>query len=231
MLGRLGTLMNDDIALVAPSLSSLKQMMKICEQFAESHSITFNPTKTKLLCFNMKPESVLPPIYLNGEKVSIVEHEKHLGNYVATDIADRNMIANVCDLYQRSNLLISDFRVCDSIDLDSLHTIYCMHMYGSELWNLNCHYLYDFKVAWRKVKRRIWKLPRNTHNAIVQNLTYNIDDQLDVRIAKFTHMCLNHQNDVCRSISLSKLLCKNSTFASTIDIYHVNIVYLTIIGI
>ena len=52
----------DDIALVAPSLSNLKQMMKICEQFAEFHSITFNPTKTKLLCFNMKLESVLPLI-------------------------------------------------------------------------------------------------------------------------------------------------------------------------
>ena len=75
------------------------------------------------------------------------------------------------------------------------------------------------------------ELPCNTHNAIVQNLTYNIDDQLDVRIAKFTHMCLNHHNDVCRSISLSKLLCKNSTFASTIDIDHVNIAYLTMIGI
>ena len=32
----------DEIALVAPSLSSLKQMIQICEQFAESHSITFN---------------------------------------------------------------------------------------------------------------------------------------------------------------------------------------------
>ena len=76
-------------------------------------------------------------------------------------------------------------------------------MYGSELWNLNCSYVDYFKVAWRKVKRRIWKLPCNTHNAIVQNLTYNIDDQLDVRTAKFTHMCLNHHNDVCRSISFS----------------------------
>ena len=27
-------------------------------------------------------------------------------------------------------------------------------------------------------------------------------------------MCLNHDNDVGRSISLSKLLCKNSTFSS-----------------
>ena len=52
----------DDIALVAPSLSSLKQMMKNCEQFSELHSITFNPTKTKLLCFNMKLERVLPLI-------------------------------------------------------------------------------------------------------------------------------------------------------------------------
>ena len=61
----------DDIALDAPSLSSLKQIMKICEQFAESHSITFNPTKTKFLCFNMKPKSVLPSIYLNGEKYQL----------------------------------------------------------------------------------------------------------------------------------------------------------------
>ena len=27
-------------------------------------------------------------------------------------------------------------------------------------------------------------------------------------------MCPNHDNDVCRSISLSQLLCKNSTFSS-----------------
>ena len=58
----------------------------------------------------MKLESKVPPKYLKGERVSIVENEKHLGNYVSTDIEDRNIIAGVCDLYQRSNLLISDFR-------------------------------------------------------------------------------------------------------------------------
>ena len=145
----------DDIALVAPSLSSLKQMIKICEQFTGSHSITFNPLKTKLLCFNIKLESKVSTVYLNGERVSIVEHEKHLGNYVSTDIADRNIISDVCDLYQRSNLKIGDFRVCDSITLDNLLKIYCMHTYGSELWNLNCRYVDEFNVAWRKVKRQI----------------------------------------------------------------------------
>ena len=115
----------------------------------------------------------------------------------------RENATKICRFVLLNNLLITDFIVCDSIALDSLHKIYCMHMYGSELWTLNCSHVDNFKVAWRKVKRRIWKLPCNTHNAIVQNLTYNIDDQLDVRIAKFTHMCLNHYNDVCRSISLS----------------------------
>ena len=86
-----------------------------------------------------------------------------------------------------------------------------MHIYGSELKNLN--YVDEFKVAWRKIKRRIWRLPNRAHNAIVQNLSYNIDDQLETRMIKFNHMCLNH-DDVCRSISLSKLLCKNSTFSS-----------------
>ena len=42
-----------------------------------------------------------------------------------------------------------------SLDLDSLHRTYCMHMYGCELWDLNCKYVSDFKVAWRKIKRRI----------------------------------------------------------------------------
>ena len=38
----------DNIALVAPSLSSLKQIISICEEFAKCHSIVFNPSKTKL---------------------------------------------------------------------------------------------------------------------------------------------------------------------------------------
>ena len=106
-------------------------MISICEGFAKCHSIVFNPSKTKLLCFNLDPVSEVPPIYLNGVQVSIVEHEKHLCNYAS--ISDSNIIANVCDLYQLSNLLISDFRVCDSQTLDCLHKAYCMHMYGSEL--------------------------------------------------------------------------------------------------
>ena len=48
------------------------------------------------------------------------------------------IIDNIYELYLRSERVISDFRVCDSSILDSLHRTYCMHMYGSGLWDLNC---------------------------------------------------------------------------------------------
>ena len=57
------------------------------------------------------------------------------------------------------------------------------------------------------------EITNRARNAIVQKLRYNIDDQMETRMIKLIHMCLNHDNDVCRSISLSKLLCKNSTFS------------------
>ena len=38
----------DDVALVVPSLYSLKCMIATCEEFAKKHQITFNPTKSKL---------------------------------------------------------------------------------------------------------------------------------------------------------------------------------------
>ena len=144
--------------------------MQICELYAIRYHITFNPSKSKLLCFNVD-SSKLSPIYLNGQPITCVDSEKHLGNYIATDIYDRNIMNSVCDFYQRSNSIINGFRVCDNIEtLDTLHYTFCMHMYGCELWNVSHGYIEKFKIAWRKVKRRIWNIPYNTHNVLVHNL-------------------------------------------------------------
>ena len=69
----------DDLALIAPSLHSLKRMILICERYAEEFSIMFNPSKSKLLCYNMLTNAV-PSIMLCGEVVEVVQFEKHLGN-------------------------------------------------------------------------------------------------------------------------------------------------------
>ena len=112
-------------------------MVNVCEQFAHEYHISFNPSKSKLMSFNLsRPLGTL--IFLNGQKVEVVDHDSHLGNYVATDLRDINITKHVCDLYQRSNNVISDFNACDSVTLDALHQNYCMHIYGCKLWNLNC---------------------------------------------------------------------------------------------
>ena len=64
----------------------------------------------------------ISPIYLNGTPVTVVNKDKHLGNYISTNTNDRNIISNVCDFYQRSNSVISDFGICDSETLDKIQT-------------------------------------------------------------------------------------------------------------
>ena len=92
-------------------------MISICEKYASSHSITFYPNKSKLLCYNADLSSNVPQVYLNGEKIPVVDSDKHLGNFISTNIVDRNITENVCD--KRSNWVISDFRVCDNNTLES----------------------------------------------------------------------------------------------------------------
>ena len=72
----------DDIALLALSLQCLKQMISICEKYAGSHSITFNPNKSKLLCYNADLTSNAPQVNLNGEKIPVVDSYKHLRNFI-----------------------------------------------------------------------------------------------------------------------------------------------------
>ena len=64
----------DDIALISPSIYSLKKMIRICESYAAKYYITFNPSKSKLLCFNVK-SSDCAPIYLNKQRMTCVDND------------------------------------------------------------------------------------------------------------------------------------------------------------
>ena len=59
-------------------MQCLKKMIIICEKY--SHSITFNPNKSKLLCFNVDDTDVIPQTYLNDEVIPVVDSDKHFGN-------------------------------------------------------------------------------------------------------------------------------------------------------
>ena len=71
----------DDLALVSLSLSGLRQMIQICEQYDMEYSIVFNPVKSKLMCFNSSSPDK-PYITLCGKPLDVVDTGLHLCNRI-----------------------------------------------------------------------------------------------------------------------------------------------------
>ena len=54
-------------------------MISVCEAYAERYHITFNPTKSKLICYNIDP-STLRLICLNKQRIRIVDNNNNNNN-------------------------------------------------------------------------------------------------------------------------------------------------------
>ena len=66
-------------SLLAPTLSSLRQMLKVVEEFGLQYDVKFNPDKSQLLVYNgRKPEGF--EICFNEVKIHAVEGAQHLGH-------------------------------------------------------------------------------------------------------------------------------------------------------
>ena len=161
----------DDIVLLSPSLYALKHSIILCEDYAKKGLKYFStPIKSKLMYFNVKHKDFV--LYLCNQPVNLVEHETYLGNDIVSDIFERSISHTVHTFYQISDNGISDFKMLDSFSLHKLQSTYCMSLYGCELFNYNSNYISELYVAWRKVIRKIFKLPMRTHNYIVCGKVY-----------------------------------------------------------
>ena len=197
--------------LLAPSLDALGEMVSICKTYATEYHLLFNPSKSKLMYFNISHENL--SVKLCGKEVLLVSHETYLGNFIGSDIFDRAITQSVCAFNQSSNHLIADFSMIDSFFLHKLHSNYCMSLYGCELWNYNSRYINDIYVAWRKVIRKLFKLPYRTHNYLVCGIVECITVKLDRRLTKFVHSMINSKNSTVRELIAHFLTTESSVFA------------------
>ena len=69
-------------------------------------------------------------------------------------------------------------------------------------------------VAWRKVVRRLWKVPNMTHCNLLStiNSSLSIAIALEKRCAKFIHSCLNSNNLIIKTTSISAITTHRSQF-------------------
>ena len=163
----------DDLSLLCPSFSGIKKMLNICERFANDHKILFDAIKSQLFYFstNDDPMHVKRPILQmrHGKMVPYVEKCIHLGNTLSTSSTEHALIDSaINDINIKTKNFLSEFSFSESTTLSRLFQSYWMNVYGSSLWKFNNHKNIErFCVSWRKVIRRVRKIPYRTHNAII----------------------------------------------------------------
>ena len=119
------------------------------------------------------------------------------------DISDRNIPQSVQNLYRRSNEVMSDFKSLSCNVKSQLFSTFCLDAYGSQLWPflitlLNCIILHG--------ERLLGKLGAYLSLLIVVFFIPLITLYL------FLHYCINSSNEVVKSISLSSIQQRFSTF-------------------
>ena len=187
----------DDVILLAPTRSAMDSLINICEDFSREYSILFNGTKSKHLFFSNKHKETKVQFMMQGCCIPYVSQDKHLGNIIGQDKLIRSVDTAINELYINTNLLISQFNVCDIDVKYQLFKTYCMSLYGSQLWDFSNSYCDKLFVAWRKCIRRLLGLPNTTHNRLLHLICndINVDVQLYCRVLKFLVSCSKNPSD------------------------------------
>ena len=132
----------DDIILLSPNVDGLMNMIKICEDYANEHSILFNGKKSKYLVFGKNGKyKYNPTIKVNNEIVVKCESADHLGHPLHTEkTCDVLAEKGINSLKSSFHSFMSRFNDCHVTTKNKLYHQYCSSMYGSQLWlmNSNC---------------------------------------------------------------------------------------------
>ena len=186
-MGALGSA--DDLSLLAPTLYSLKCMIRICEDFATEYDIAFNGTKTVCMWFHGRrtaPVRDMPVITLGNTPLSWSNTAKHLGNIISSDITDGDEIrAKRSDFIGRVNSAIANFKYVPRDICSRVFVSQCCHLYGSQAWAIDNNHIETFCVSWNRAVRKLWFLPNTARSCILPYLvgTKSIRQQILSRVA------------------------------------------------
>ena len=210
----------DDLSLLCPSFTGIKEMLRTCEIYADEHKILFNAKKSQLLHFTKTSTSKDPQLFMNdGSIIPYLDTCNHLGNTISIK-SDKAILDNaVNELYMRTNCLLSDFAFSEYSILSHLFNTYCMNIYGCPLWKYyDKNQLEVFYVAWRKSLRRVWKISNVTHNYLLPSIhnCHPIDVILEKRCNKFVWSLYNSNYALYSNILRFSLQSGNSTMGENV---------------
>ena len=222
-LGILGY--SDDSLLLAPSLDSLQEMLKICEDYAETHNLRFNtdknPTKCKIKCmaFLLK-DRPLHQLNLCGNSLQWVSSGKQLGITLENKIdglkADTRK--KRAEYINKNNELLQEFSFSRPKTTIRIHSIYNSHLSGSCLWDLFSKEAVMMENSWNVSMRLMLDLPREAHRYLIETIseTRHIKIMMMKRFLTFIQQIRNSNKIACKSLLDSILLDTRSTTGSNL---------------
>ena len=197
----------DDVALLAPTVSSMNLLLSICQQFSTDFNVQFNSNKSRLLMFGNNIREDVNVTFM-GSDILKVSSEKHLG-YMIGDCAHIKVIDNaIADIQWRTNMLISQFKFVPHDILYKLFKSFCLHLYGCPLWDISDKEVARFFTCWRKCIRRLLGIPNTTHCKLLPLicLDSSVEFQIHNRMHNFMKKCITSNNcliNMCFKMALN----------------------------
>jgi len=188
----------DDLSLVVPSVTGMRRMLAICDEYGEEYSVEYNPIKTVCVAFSRRKVRVKPDIYLSGQKLRWVDSVKHLGNHLGANLSESKEITmKKSDLIQRVNTLIVTLGKSSDAVIARVLNSQCCHFYGAQAWNFNDKAVEEFQTTWNRCIRRVFKLPYATHRRYLPALigTCTALDQIYGRFMKLEMKMESGENE------------------------------------
>ena len=208
----------DDIILLCPSLEGMREMVKICEDYATRYNILFNGKKSVYLVFGNYKYNV--SLTVKNEKVSRSESALHLGHLLHTKNTNNEMTEYAINGFHKSyHSFLSRFGTCNTETKNRLFHQYCQSMYGSQLWLLTSSSVEKMCTQWRKAHRRILSVPSMTHCELLPLIASNvsIETRLDCKYLSFYKAIATSKNSIVNYVARSKLHDYSSTMGKNMN--------------
>ena len=211
----------DDICLLSPTKYGIQSMLEIVSSFSKEFHVQFNPSKSKFLFYPRNNIYEKLTVNFDGIVIENSESAMHLGHLIGPGNTVKREAIDIFvnNLYSKFNVIMSEFHACSAEVKLKMFNSFCMHNYGTMLWNLE--YVAPLEVAWRKCIRRMYKLDRRTHCKLLPHIVNqdSIDVTLHRQYLKFIKGCVNSENDIlslCSRIACEYSPCISNTNLSMI---------------
>ena len=175
----------DDLVIFGPTSSGLRKLLSLFESLANTHELTVNVNKTKIMLFHKKRDPHNDVSFnIVGQKIEVVSSYKYLGVMLSYNLKEKDDIKRLQSSFNRKvGMTLRKFHATNIDVKMRLFKTLCSDMYGIELWGdtSGCSMvLKQLAVSYHYALKRIIGLSKRDSNHYA---CYLLDE------LTFEHMC------------------------------------------